>query len=120
MLYARPRARSWGYALGGAAIAAIGLALWVGLEVGRLRAGHGWPAAAPGGLAGASFAFICEAVGPSLPYLSAALLPAALAVMAPCLLQMSIVLVTAVAGAAAGAAQLRRPGLAFAAGFLGA
>jgi cytochrome c biogenesis protein CcdA len=116
MLYTR--ARGWGYALLAASAVTIVLALWVGLEVQRLRGGHGQVVAAAG-LAGASFAFICNAVGPSLPYLGAALIPSALAVMAPCLLQMSIVLATAVSGLAGGEAPRYRQGLAFAAGFLG-
>jgi cytochrome c-type biogenesis protein len=125
MLNIRTRARGWPYALLAAGVGAIILAAWIGLELQQARAGHGWAAGAPGRarLAGASFAFICDAVGPSLPYLSAALFPAALAVMALCLLQMSIVLVTAVAGVAAGVADrpaLWREGLVFAAGFLAA
>src|SRR5262249_30855206 len=115
------------YALLGAGASAIALAAWIGLEIQRLRAGHGWPAGAvePARSAASLYAFICDAVGPSLPYVGAALFPAALAAMAPCLLQMSIVLVTAVSGIAAGAASrpagvaLWRQGLVFAAGFLG-
>jgi cytochrome c-type biogenesis protein len=125
MLYTGLHARGMRCALFGAGAGTIILMTWIGLE--RLGMARGWPVAAaePGHLATASFAFVCDVVAPSLPYLSAALIPAALAVMAPCLLQMSIVLVMAVAGVtASGAAAgdrsaLRRPGLMFAAGFLG-
>jgi cytochrome c biogenesis protein CcdA len=103
-------------ALGGAVL----LIVWMALEVQRLRNGVSLSAAnAP---VTATFLFICHTVGPSLPTVSAALIPSALAVMAPCLLQMSIVLVTALTGVAAsqpGSPRLWRQGLAFGAGFLG-
>jgi cytochrome c biogenesis protein CcdA len=125
MLQAQMRVRGRRYALGAFAVAAMVLTAWIGLELARLRAGHtGLPEVlGVAGPAGAAFAFICSAVGPSLPYLSAALIPSALAVMAPCLLQMSIVLVTAMTGASAASAasqrSLWREGALFAAGFLG-
>jgi cytochrome c biogenesis protein CcdA len=75
-------------------------------------------AAAPPG--GASLALLCELAGPPAAALGVALAPAALAAMAPCLLQLAAALVAAVAGVTATSAPLglRRAGLAFAGGFL--
>jgi cytochrome c-type biogenesis protein len=127
MLQAPPKAKTRGviYALLAAGCSTLLVGAWAWLEVVRLRGGHGGMAQALGlsGAVGSSFALICDAVGPALPYLSVALIPTALAVMAPCLLQMSIVLVSAISGVAAQAGGARpnlwRQGLAFAAGFLG-
>lgn len=115
----------WRYAAIGAGCSAVLLVGWLALELARLRGGAAVALVGSARPAGAPFAFVCDLVGPSLPLLGAALIPAGLAAMAPCLLQMSIVLVTAVAGTAAparhsaGQLPLRAAGLRFAAGFLG-
>lgn len=125
MLRTRTPTGGWRYALIGAVASALMLAAWLGLEFQRLRANHTWPIAAPARLAGASFALVCNLVGPSLSAIGAAFIPTALAAIAPCLLQLSIVLVTVVAGAlapdprSADRPALGRAGLRFAAGFLG-
>lgn len=75
--------------------------------------GRAGPLAAP-------VAMLCDLVGPPLPAVGAALAPAALAVMAPCLLQLAMVLVAASAGlAATDRSPPWRAGLAFAGGFMG-
>ncbi len=97
-----------------ALLAAGGAALALGMA-GVVAQGHVVAAgsATPIGL-------LCQVVGPPLPVVAAALAPAALAVMAPCLLQLTTVLVAATAGLAVSAGRaLLRPGLTFAAGFLG-
>jgi cytochrome c-type biogenesis protein len=67
----------------------------------------------------AAWAYVCQLVTPPAAVLGLALLPAALAVMAPCLLQMALVLVTAITGlTASDASALRRPAMAFGASFL--
>jgi cytochrome c biogenesis protein CcdA len=124
MLHTRNRTRTWRFAGLTAGVTAIALAVWIGLELQHLRSSVTMTSFAASDLADSSFAFVCSLVGPSLPYVSAALIPSALVVMAPCLLQMSIVLVTAVTGATVSAdAETARPlwrqSIAFAAGFLG-
>lgn len=99
-------------ALCAAGVALTALLAWAALDAARV--------AAHGSLTPAAFVFLCVASGPPLLAFGAALIPAALAVMAPCLLQLSLVLVTAAAGVAAGNSRdLRLAGLAFAGGFLG-
>lgn len=124
MLHTSTRANGWRYALLGIAGATLLLAAWLGLEAERLRAGQigavaaAWPTGAP-------FALVCNLVSPALAPAGALLIPAALAATAPCLLQMSAVLVAALTGALAREQQpatpfvLRRAGVWFAAGFLG-
>lgn len=125
MLQTRTRIGGWRYSLLGVAGGALILTAWLALEVERLRAGHGWPSAPPAWPGGASFALVCNLVAPSLSSVGVALIPAALTAIAPCLLQMSAVLVTALVGALARDPQsaerpaLRRAGLRFTAGFLG-
>jgi cytochrome c biogenesis protein CcdA len=111
MLSATFRRAGLPVALTAGAAAAVALAVSLGASLARLEASA----------AGASLAFLCELVGPPVTLLGAVLAPAALAVMAPCLLQLAAVLVSATAGVAASAAPrgLWRAGLAFAAGFLG-
>lgn len=68
----------------------------------------------------APISLLCQLVGPPLPALGAAVAPAALAVMAPCLLQLTGVLVAATAGLAAiESAPPWRTAMAFGSGFLG-
>lgn len=112
MLLQSPKYRHSLAAFVAIAVALASVAGWVALELRH----H----AALGALAGQSFAFVCALVSPPLPALGAAMLPAALAIMAPCLLQLSLVLVTATAGlAATSGTALVRPGIVFALGFLG-
>lgn len=95
-------------AVAAALVAALAVAAYTAVALGRLA-----PAAAPVRL-------LCELLGPPLPVVGAALAPAALAVMAPCLLQLAMVLVAASAGLApTTTAAPWRSGVMFAAGFLG-
>jgi cytochrome c biogenesis protein CcdA len=124
MLHTSTRAIGRRYPLLGIAGAALLLAAWLGLEAERLRAGQigaaagAWPAGVP-------FTLICNLVSPALAPAGALLIPAALAATAPCLLQMSAVLVAALlAGMAreqqsAGRPALRRAGVWFGTGFMG-
>jgi cytochrome c biogenesis protein CcdA len=113
MIHTDLRRRGLPAALLATVAGAVALMAYVALALARL----GGPALAVGHTLG----MLCDLAGPPLPYLGAAMLPAALAVMAPCLLQLSLVLVAATAGLSATSGRDLLPaGLAFAGGFLGA
>ena len=123
MLHTLSRAGGRRNSLLGLAGGALLLLAWLALEVARVRALQA--AASPAWPVGAQVALVCNLLSPALAPLGAALIPAALAAIAPCLLQMSGVLVAALAGAlareqpASGRPTLRRAGLWVGAGFLG-
>lgn len=109
MLHTTLRRHGAPVALGAGFVAAVAVAAYTALALARL------PAGAP-----APLTLLCSLVGPSLPALGAAVAPAAIVVMAPCLLQLALVLATTSAGiATTGGAPPWRAGLAFAGGFLG-
>jgi cytochrome c biogenesis protein CcdA len=108
MLQSSLRRQGLPVALGAALVATLSVGAYLLLALQRVG-----PIAGPVSL-------LCELIGPPLPIVGAALAPAALAVMAPCLLQLALVLAATSAGlATAERTPPWRTGLAFAAGFLG-